>query len=143
MIKPLIALAALLSTSAIADTLVTNVNGMQVGADGQLQHFSGLLIGKDGKVKSVLTGPPPPMTFDQTIDGHGQTLLPGLIDGHGHVMDLGFAASASTSPRPGRSASFSSGCAIMRRLIPTRPGSPDSAGTRSCGRRSVSRLRRP
>jgi predicted amidohydrolase YtcJ len=92
MIKPLIALAALLSTSAIADTLVTNVNGMQVGADGELQHFSGLLIGKDGKVKSVLTGPPPPMTFDQTIDGHGQTLLPGLIDGHGHVEDLGFYA---------------------------------------------------
>jgi predicted amidohydrolase YtcJ len=92
MIKPVVALLALLSTSALADTLVANVNGMQVGADGQLQHFSGLVIGKDGKVKSVLTGPPPPMTFEHTVDGHGQTLLPGLIDGHGHVEDLGFYA---------------------------------------------------
>jgi predicted amidohydrolase YtcJ len=92
MIKPLIALAALLSTSALADTLVINVNGVQAGADGQLQHFTGLLIDKDGKVKSVLTGPPPPMTFEHTLDGHGQTLLPGMIDGHGHVMDLGVAA---------------------------------------------------
>ena len=92
MIRPLFALAALLSTSALADTLVTNVNGMQAGADGQLQHFSGLIVANDGKVKSVLTGPPPPVVFDHTVDGHGQTLLPGLIDGHGHVEDLGFYA---------------------------------------------------
>ena len=42
---------ALLATSAAADTLVTNVNGIQVGADGKLQHFTGLLIGDDGKVQ--------------------------------------------------------------------------------------------
>ena len=41
--KPLLALLALLSTTAYADTLVSNVNGIQVGADGQLQHFTGLL----------------------------------------------------------------------------------------------------
>jgi predicted amidohydrolase YtcJ len=92
MIRPLFALAALLSTSALADTLVTNVNGIQVGADGQLQHFTGLIVANDGKVKTVLTGPPPPIAFDHSVDGHGQTLLPGLIDGHGHVMDLGFYA---------------------------------------------------
>ena len=40
MIKPLLALAAALSASAaFADTLVSNVNGMQVGPDGKLQHF--------------------------------------------------------------------------------------------------------
>jgi hypothetical protein len=92
MIKPLLALTALLSTSALADTLVTNVNGIQAGSDGQLQHFSGLIIANDGKVKTVLAGPPPPITFEHTVDGHGQTLLPGLIDGHGHVIDLGFYA---------------------------------------------------
>ncbi|HUP66691.1 MAG TPA: amidohydrolase family protein [Sphingomicrobium sp.] len=92
MIKPLFALAALLSTSALADTLVTNVNGIQAGGDGELQHFSGLLIGNDGKVKSVLTGAPPPKTFEHMVDGGGKTLLPGLIDGHGHVIDLGFYA---------------------------------------------------
>ena len=90
--KPLLALLALLSTTAYADTLVSNVNGIQVGADGQLQHFTGLLIADDGKVKTVLTGPPPPIAFAHTVDGGGRTMLPGLIDGHGHVMDLGFAA---------------------------------------------------
>jgi predicted amidohydrolase YtcJ len=29
---------------------------------------------------------------DTVIDGKGKTLMPGLIDGHGHVMDLGFSA---------------------------------------------------
>ena len=28
----------------------------------------------------------------QLVDGHGKTLLPGLIDAHGHVFDLGFEA---------------------------------------------------
>jgi predicted amidohydrolase YtcJ len=90
--KPLLALVALLSTTAYADTLVSNVNGIQVGADGQLQHFTGLVIADNGKVKTVLTGPPPPIAFTRTVDGGGRTMLPGLIDAHGHVMDLGFAA---------------------------------------------------
>src|SRR3954470_7804938 len=91
--KPLLALAAaLLATPAWPDTLVTNVNGIQVAADGQLQHFTGLIIGKDGKVRTVLAGPPPPIEFEHSVNGDGRTLLPGLIDAHGHVMDLGFAA---------------------------------------------------
>ncbi|GAA4723889.1 amidohydrolase family protein [Sphingomonas lutea] len=91
--RALIALAAaFFSTTAYADTLVTNVQGVQVGADGQLERFSGLVIGRDGKVRTVLTGPPPPMAFESTIDGKGHTLLPGLIDAHGHVMGLGTAA---------------------------------------------------
>jgi predicted amidohydrolase YtcJ len=92
MFRPLFALAALLSTSALADTLVTNVNGIQAGSDGQLQHFSGLIVADSGKVKTVLTGPPPPIAFAHTVDGGGRTMLPGLIDGHGHVIDLGFYA---------------------------------------------------
>ena len=56
MIRPLFALAALLSTSALADTLVTNVNGIQVGADGQLQHFTGLIVG--GCMEVVLSTTP-------------------------------------------------------------------------------------
>ena len=88
--RTLIALiAALLSSPAIADTLVSNVNGIQVGPDGKLQHFTGLLIGEDGKVRSVLTGPPPPKMFEHNVNGGGRTLLPGLIDAHGHVLDLG------------------------------------------------------
>jgi predicted amidohydrolase YtcJ len=91
--KPLFALAAVLLTSpAWSDTLVTNVNGIQIGADGEVQHFTGLLIGDDGKVRSALTGPPPPKTFEHTVDGGGRTLMPGLIDAHGHVLGLGLIA---------------------------------------------------
>jgi predicted amidohydrolase YtcJ len=94
MIRTTLALvAALLASSAAADTLVSNVNGIQVGADGKLQHFGSFLIGDDGKVKQVMTAPSPRMSrFDHMINGEGPTVLPGLIDAHGHVSDLGFAA---------------------------------------------------
>ena len=84
---------ASVASSAAADTLIYNVNGIQVGADGQLQHFDGLLIGDDGKVVRTLNGPDDVrLDAKQRIDGKGRTLLPGLIDAHGHVMGLGMAA---------------------------------------------------
>ena len=86
--------AALLASSAMADTLVTNVNGMQVGADGGLQHFRALTITDDGKVRNLIANPELVRLagITTTIDGGGRTLLPGLIDAHGHVMGLGQAA---------------------------------------------------
>jgi len=45
----LLALAALLaSTAASADTLVSNVNGIQADANGNLERFTGILLGSDG-----------------------------------------------------------------------------------------------
>ena len=92
--KPLLALAAaLLSTSAMADTLVYNANGMQVGADGQLLRFSALLVGDDGKVvRTFGAGEALPPQADERIDAQGRTLLPGLIDAHGHFFGLGHGA---------------------------------------------------
>ncbi|HEY6049431.1 MAG TPA: amidohydrolase, partial [Sphingomicrobium sp.] len=91
--KTMIALAALLLASpALADTLISNVNGIQSDANGKVQHFTGLLIGDDGRVKEMLTGPPPAVRYPHIVDGSGRTLLPGFIDAHGHVTDLGFAA---------------------------------------------------
>ena len=91
--KTLLALAALLaSSSALADTLVNNVNGIQVGADGKLDRFTGVLIGDDGKVKRVLHGEMLKLRDTDVVDGQGRTMLPGLIDAHGHVMALGFSA---------------------------------------------------
>ena len=85
--------AALLATSANADTLISNVNGIQVGPDGTIQHFGALLIDDNGRVESVMKMPTPRVKrYDQLIDGHGRTLMPGLIDAHGHVIDLGFYA---------------------------------------------------
>jgi predicted amidohydrolase YtcJ len=93
--KSFVALAALLFafTPASAETLISNVNGIQVGPDGTLQHFGALLIDDNGRVESVIKFPTPRVKrYDRLIDGQGKTLLPGLIDAHGHVTDLGFAA---------------------------------------------------
>ena len=91
--KTLLALAALLASSpALADTLVTNVNGIQVDASGKLEHFTGILIGGDGKVKRLLHGEMLKLRDTDVLDAKGSTVLPGLIDAHGHVMALGFSA---------------------------------------------------
>ncbi len=93
----LIAAAALLlatvSTTAMADTLIDNANGIQVDAKGRLQRFTGLIIGNDGRVvKLIAKGDARPARVEDRIDAGGRTLLPGLIDAHGHVMSLGFGA---------------------------------------------------
>ncbi len=85
--------AALLASPAWSNTLIDHINGIQVGRGGELQHFDRLLIGDDGKVIRTLTGlDGERLNVQKRIDGGGRTLLPGLIDAHGHVMDLGFAA---------------------------------------------------
>jgi len=73
-------------------TLVINVNGIQAAPDGTLQHFIGLIIDPSGKVETVLKGPPPPIEFKRTINGGGRTLLPGIVDAHGHILALGESA---------------------------------------------------
>ena len=53
MILRTLALAALLATTAtpaLADTLVDHVDGLQVDANGRLDRFTAILIGKDGRV---------------------------------------------------------------------------------------------
>ncbi len=75
---------------ASATTLIDNVNGLQVDTAGRLQRFSGVVIGDDGKVVRLLAaGDPRPARADFRVDGHGRAMLPGLIDAHGHVGDLG------------------------------------------------------
>ena len=89
----LIALAALLAPSpALADTLIDNINGVQVDADGKIDRFAAILVGDDGKVKKIWSAGPKPTGATKVIDGRGRTVLPGLIDAHGHVMALGFTA---------------------------------------------------
>src|SRR5918997_2387101 len=83
---------ALLASPALADTLIHNANGIQVGADGKLQRFESLLIGDDGKVVRTFTKVQNPAHKGPRIDAGGRTLLPGLIDAHGHVMALGLGA---------------------------------------------------
>ena len=88
----LLALLALAPAVQAADLLVDNVNGYTLDSHGKLQHFQALLVDQ-GKV--VATGNRAELASRagdaKVIDGHGKTLLPGLIDAHGHVLELGYA----------------------------------------------------
>jgi predicted amidohydrolase YtcJ len=84
----LAALAVLLSSPAFADTLIDNARGIQVGPDGQLQRFRALVVNDKGKIVQVLRdGQDAVMPIERRVDVGGRTLLPGLIDAHGHVVD--------------------------------------------------------
>ena len=86
----LIAAALLLAPAAHADGLVENVNGETLTATGEVVHFTGLLINGEGKVVQLLKrGDKRPKRLDWKLDMGGKTMLPGMIDAHGHVMGLG------------------------------------------------------
>jgi predicted amidohydrolase YtcJ len=89
----LLPLAALLASPAAADTLIDNVKGVQVDMSGKLSSFSSLLVGDDGKVVRLVRADEPKPVAKVRVDAGGRTLLPGLIDAHGHVMGLGLALS--------------------------------------------------
>jgi predicted amidohydrolase YtcJ len=74
--------------------LIHNVKGLQVGPDGKLDRFHSLSFdSRTGRVKRVFrAGEHHASRVVEAIDGGGRTLLPGLIDAHGHVMGLGFTA---------------------------------------------------
>jgi len=73
--------------------LVDNINGYTIDGESRLEHFTGLLIGKDGRVARLLhDGDARPERPAFRLDGQHRTLLPGLIDAHGHVSGLGFQA---------------------------------------------------
>lgn len=92
--KLLLAAAALaLSAPALADTLVDNVDGLTIDATGGIERFTGLLVGDDGRIVQVLKrGDKRPGKVDYFVDGKGQVMVPGMIDSHGHLRDLGFGA---------------------------------------------------
>lgn len=86
------ALALLAATPAAADLLVTNVKGVRATPDRQVERFTGLLVGDDGKVKRVLKGEMFKLPAGtRVLNGGGKVLMPGLIDAHGHVMGYGLA----------------------------------------------------
>ncbi len=81
------------ASPALADTLVDNVDGVTLNAKGSVEHFTGLLVGDDGRIEQVYRrGDKRPAKVDYLIDGKNRVLMPGLIDAHAHVMSIGFAA---------------------------------------------------
>lgn len=91
MIKPLTLIIGMCfsAISTAHTTLIHNVNGYTPTLNGKIERFSTLVF-KDGKVvkygdKDTIKQFPQA----EVIDGEGKTLLPGLIDAHGHIIGLG------------------------------------------------------
>ncbi|MGQ8366618.1 amidohydrolase [Glaciecola sp. 1036] len=67
-------------------THFTNINGYTLNQQGELVQFDEMLI-EDDKVVSI--GKPNTTSVDKVVDLQGKTLIPGLIDAHGHLLGLG------------------------------------------------------
>lgn len=86
------ALALVLAAPAWADTLVDNVDGVTIDAEGKVRRFSGLVFDEDGTITAVLDRSDKRPQTDYLVDGGGKVMLPGMIDAHVHAMGIGFGA---------------------------------------------------
>jgi len=91
----------LTATPAFADAIVDNVNGMTLDRNQRLVRFKAIILDKDGRVvRLVPPGEQPPRPtrknpgprYDWRADMRGRVLLPGMIDAHAHVSEIGFGA---------------------------------------------------
>jgi len=73
-------------------TLYTNVNGYTLNTERQLLQFSAIQF-SDGKIDRLFqqNEEHSALTDVTRIDGLGKTLIPGLIDAHGHVLSYGLS----------------------------------------------------
>ena len=94
MIRTLLAAtAALISTPALADTLIYNVDGITIDEQGSVKRFTQLVFDDEGRITHTLErGEDRPDGIEFAVDGKGQVMLPGMIDAHVHVGGIGFAA---------------------------------------------------
>jgi predicted amidohydrolase YtcJ len=95
-------LAAALLGNAMAIDVIEHVNGYTVTGGNALQQFQAMAIDDGGKIIAVGSSADVARMVDakaagkpvRRIDMQGKTLLPGLIDAHGHVLELGLASNA-------------------------------------------------
>lgn len=89
----LIAVTVLMSISAYAtaDTMIENANGYTLNRQQKLIRFDAIVFDDSGKITAVGRSKKLLRQFPlaQRINLHGKTLLPGLIDAHGHVLAMG------------------------------------------------------
>ena len=86
---PLLA-GILFAASVVAQTVVVHNVRVYTPVGESIREYAGIVI-KEGKVQSLLEARTavPTGSDIQRIDGGGKTVLPGLIDAHGHVLGLG------------------------------------------------------
>ncbi|WP_245739331.1 amidohydrolase [Sphingomonas rubra] len=99
-------LLALSPAPAVADAIVDNVRGVTLDADGRVVRFRAIVLDKDGKVVRLVkpdekepepprvkrrkNDPPPQPRYTWRADLGGRVVMPGFVDAHGHVIELGF-----------------------------------------------------
>ena len=86
------ALAAglLIATPALADTHIANIEGISVGRDGTIDRFAGMVVDEEGRITELLdSGDRPTREIEYRVDGEGRVVVPGFVDSHLHLMDLG------------------------------------------------------
>lgn len=70
-------------------TIITNVKGYTISGDS-VKTFTTIVI-NNGKVQQIGDESILEAQYNaEVIDGEGKTMLPGIIDAHAHVMNLGF-----------------------------------------------------
>jgi predicted amidohydrolase YtcJ len=77
--------------AAHADTVIDNANGYTLNAKGDIVQFASMVFDDKGRIIAVgsakdVAGRAPNARH---VDLQGRTVLPGLIDAHGHVFGLG------------------------------------------------------
>ena len=87
-----ISIFLVISSLSLADTnLIKNINGYTLTNDGDLINFEALKFTND-RIDAIYPSTPEDVSFvDNVIDGSGKTLIPGLIDAHGHVGSYGLS----------------------------------------------------
>lgn len=72
-------------------TLIKNVQGYTIAGD-KLAQFAAIQFTDDKIDKLYLATEPLPSAKELTVvDGQGKTLIPGLIDAHGHILSYGLS----------------------------------------------------
>jgi predicted amidohydrolase YtcJ len=80
-----------LLASAHADTVIDHANGYTLNSKGDLVQFESMAFDDKGRILAVgrAADVAAKAPAAKHVDMHGQTVLPGLIDAHGHVFGLG------------------------------------------------------
>jgi predicted amidohydrolase YtcJ len=92
LLRSILVLAGLgVLSPAQADTVITNANGYTLNARGDLVQFSALAFDDRGRILAVGSNAEVSAKVKNArqVDMGGRTVLPGLIDAHGHVFGLG------------------------------------------------------
>ena len=118
----LAAAVALAAAHANAGTMIDHANGYTLNAKGQLVKFQALAFDDAGKLVAVGSSKAVAAKAKgfQRVDLQGKTVLPGLIDAHGHVFGLGDIATSADLFTPTTLAAAQQSIASFARANPQR-----------------------